>query len=218
MKKKKMRKVITAEDRDPYLRKLKDPHSFTVKQLLSKSLVSLFVMTGKSNTSLAMVYVQIWIKKLDLHKKKLLQNKKGKKLDIAYQVRVKEINNVISGWRDDLLIRHKVVIEKTDKIGRNSRIKWKNGSRFKLGKVKTASNCAAERLKMIPVIHTICGNVVMHFVVDPSETIVKSADVRYLDGSTPKQGSAIPFCPFCGVQMWPGYTLRRKITEQQKGA
>jgi len=112
MKKKKMREVITAEDRDPYLRKLKDPHSFTVKQLLSKSLVSLFVMTGKSNTSLAMVYVQIWIKKLDLHKKKLLQNKKGKKLDIAYQVRVKEINNVISGWRDELLIRHKVVIEK----------------------------------------------------------------------------------------------------------
>jgi hypothetical protein len=64
---------------------------------------------------------------------------------------------------------------------------------------------------LIPVIHTICGNVVMHFVGDPSETIVKSADVRYLDGSTPKPYSMIPCCPFCGKQMWPGFTLRRKI-------
>jgi hypothetical protein len=64
---------------------------------------------------------------------------------------------------------------------------------------------------LIPVIHTICGNVVMHFVGDPSETIVKSADVRYLDGSTPKPNSAIPLCPFCGKQMRPGVNLKRKI-------
>jgi hypothetical protein len=141
--KNKMRKNISADDRDPYLRKLKDPHSFTVNQLLSKSLVSLFVMTGKANTYLQVKYVRIWIKELNLYKFRLLQNKKGKKLDIAYQVKIKEINNVISRWHNELLVRHNTSI---NIINRNSKIEHKK-----------------EKRKWRRLVHVPCGKVMMDF-------------------------------------------------------
>jgi hypothetical protein len=64
---------------------------------------------------------------------------------------------------------------------------------------------------LIPVIHTICGNVVMHFVGNPFETKAHISELNYLDGSHPESPYDIKNCPFCGEQMKLGVNLDWKI-------